>query len=151
MATTWLNLMTIGCCAYAGRANASTMAAAASLVNLMISPVFRIEQARKEAADVILAMEPGALLDLGQGLEPHALSQCIDVSQLPSGDGGIPSMGGPSVPPRPARTGQEMRVQGDRIIHDEHRSLAAVLHGMLHLVHAIRDRGVRPDFNVLER
>jgi hemerythrin-like domain-containing protein len=42
-----------------------------------------------------------------------------------------------------------MRVQGDRIIHDEHRSLAAVLHGMLHLVHAIRDRGVRPDFNVL--
>ena len=40
-------------------------------------------------------------------------------------------------------------MQADRIIHDEHRSLAAVLHGMLHLVHAIRDRGARPDFNVL--
>ncbi len=40
-------------------------------------------------------------------------------------------------------------MQAIRIIHDEHRSLAAVLHGMLHLVHAIRDRGVRPDFNVL--
>ena len=40
-------------------------------------------------------------------------------------------------------------MQAIRTIQDEHRSLAAVLHGMLHLVHAIRDRGVRPDFNVL--
>ncbi|MEO8754315.1 MAG: hemerythrin domain-containing protein [Casimicrobiaceae bacterium] len=40
-------------------------------------------------------------------------------------------------------------MQADRIIHDEHRCLAAVLHGMLHLVHAIRDRGTRPDFAVL--
>ena len=40
-------------------------------------------------------------------------------------------------------------MQADRIIHDEHRCLAAVLHGMLHLVHAIRDRGLRPDFDVL--
>jgi hemerythrin-like domain-containing protein len=45
--------------------------------------------------------------------------------------------------------GQEIVMQADRIIHDEHRSLAAVLHGMLYLVHAIRDRGARPDFNVL--
>jgi hemerythrin-like domain-containing protein len=51
--------------------------------------------------------------------------------------------------PREARTLREMRVQGDRIIHDEHRSLAAVLHGMLYLVHAIRDRGIRPDFGLL--
>jgi hemerythrin-like domain-containing protein len=36
-----------------------------------------------------------------------------------------------------------------RIIHDEHRSLAAVLHGMLYLVNAIRDRGAKPDFKVL--
>jgi hemerythrin-like domain-containing protein len=41
-----------------------------------------------------------------------------------------------------------MIMQADRIIHDEHRSLAAVLHGMLYLVHAIRDRGAAPDFNV---
>jgi hemerythrin-like domain-containing protein len=42
-----------------------------------------------------------------------------------------------------------MAMQAIRTIQDEHRSLAAVLHGMLHLVHAIRDRGIRPDFNVL--
>jgi hemerythrin-like domain-containing protein len=36
-----------------------------------------------------------------------------------------------------------------RIIQDEHRSLAAVLHGMLYLVHEIRDRGAKPDFDVL--
>ena len=36
-----------------------------------------------------------------------------------------------------------------RIIQDEHRSLAAVLHGMLYLVHEIRDRGAAPDFAVL--
>jgi hemerythrin-like domain-containing protein len=35
-----------------------------------------------------------------------------------------------------------------RIIQDEHRSLAAVLHGMLYLVHEIRDRGAAPDFGV---
>jgi len=36
-----------------------------------------------------------------------------------------------------------------RIIQDEHRSIAAVLHGMLYLVREIRDRGTRPDFAVL--
>ena len=35
------------------------------------------------------------------------------------------------------------------IIENEHRSLAAVLHGMLYLVHDIRDRGTAPDFNLL--
>ena len=40
-------------------------------------------------------------------------------------------------------------MQAIRIIHDEHRSLAAVLHGMLYLVHQIRDRGTRPDFGLL--
>jgi len=35
-----------------------------------------------------------------------------------------------------------------RIIHDEHRSLAAVLHGMLYLVHEIRDRGAKPNFDL---
>jgi hemerythrin-like domain-containing protein len=35
-----------------------------------------------------------------------------------------------------------------RIIVNEHRSLAAVLHGMLYLVHQIRDRGDKPDFNL---
>ena len=37
-----------------------------------------------------------------------------------------------------------------RIIHDEHRSLAAVLHGMLHLVREIGDRGKPPDFRLLD-
>ena len=36
-----------------------------------------------------------------------------------------------------------------RIIKDEHRALAAVLHGMLYLVHRTRDRGDPPDFHVL--
>src|SRR5678816_1472798 len=34
------------------------------------------------------------------------------------------------------------------VIHDEHRSLAAVLHGMLYLVHAIRDGHAAPDFQL---
>jgi hemerythrin-like domain-containing protein len=40
-------------------------------------------------------------------------------------------------------------LKGIRIIQDEHRSLAAVLHGMLYLVNAIRNRGMKPDFKVL--
>jgi len=36
-----------------------------------------------------------------------------------------------------------------RIIQDEHRSLAAVLHGMLYLVREIRDHGMKPDFRLL--
>ena len=40
-------------------------------------------------------------------------------------------------------------MQALRIIQDEHRSLAAVLHGMLYLVHEIRDRGIKPPFEVL--
>src|SRR5215469_18035959 len=40
-------------------------------------------------------------------------------------------------------------LKGIRIIHDEHRSLAAVLHGMLYLVNGIRNRGMKPDFKVL--
>ena len=40
-------------------------------------------------------------------------------------------------------------MQAIRIIQEEHRSLAAVLHGMLHLVHQIRDRGMKPPFEVL--
>ena len=35
------------------------------------------------------------------------------------------------------------------MIQDEHRSLAAVLHGMLYLVHEIRDRGAKPNFELL--
>ena len=36
-----------------------------------------------------------------------------------------------------------------RIIQDEHRSLAAVLHGMSYLVREIRNRGAAPNFAVL--
>ena len=36
-----------------------------------------------------------------------------------------------------------------RIIHEEHRSLSAVLHGMLYLVRDIRFAFVRPNFDVL--
>ena len=35
------------------------------------------------------------------------------------------------------------------IIHDEHRSLAAVLHGLLYLVRGIRLNGAKPKFDVL--
>ncbi len=40
-------------------------------------------------------------------------------------------------------------MQSIRIIENEHRSLATVLHGMLYLVHEIRDRGAKPDFDLL--
>jgi hemerythrin-like domain-containing protein len=36
-----------------------------------------------------------------------------------------------------------------RIIGDEHRSLAAVLHGLLYLVRQTREHGAKPDFKVL--
>ncbi|HEY1328189.1 MAG TPA: hemerythrin domain-containing protein [Casimicrobiaceae bacterium] len=36
-----------------------------------------------------------------------------------------------------------------RIIRDEHRALAAVLHGLLHLVRETRERGAPPNFPVL--
>lgn len=40
------------------------------------------------------------------------------------------------------------RVEAIRIIHDEHRSLAAVLHGMLYLVRDIRLRAISPRFEL---
>ena len=40
-------------------------------------------------------------------------------------------------------------MQALRIIQDEHRALAAVLHGMRYLVRDIRDRGAPPRFDVL--
>jgi hemerythrin-like domain-containing protein len=36
------------------------------------------------------------------------------------------------------------------IIHDEHRSLAAVLYGMLYVLREIRLRGASPDFDLLD-
>jgi hemerythrin-like domain-containing protein len=39
-------------------------------------------------------------------------------------------------------------MQAIRIIRDEHRAIAANLHGMLFLVRKIRDRGATPDFNL---
>jgi hemerythrin-like domain-containing protein len=40
-------------------------------------------------------------------------------------------------------------MQALRIIYEEHRSLAAVLHGMLYLAHEIRDRRGKPNFELL--
>jgi branched-chain amino acid transport system ATP-binding protein len=40
-------------------------------------------------------------------------------------------------------------MQALRIINDEHRSLAAVIHGMLYLVREIREHGAKPDFTLL--
>jgi hemerythrin-like domain-containing protein len=40
-------------------------------------------------------------------------------------------------------------MQALRVINDEHRGLAAVLHGMLYLVHEIRDRRGKPNFELL--
>ena len=39
-------------------------------------------------------------------------------------------------------------MQAIRIIRDEHRAIAAVLHGMLYLVKQIRENGAKPDFQV---
>jgi hemerythrin-like domain-containing protein len=39
-------------------------------------------------------------------------------------------------------------MQAIRIIHEEHRAMAAVLHGMVYLVREIRDRGAKPNFDV---
>jgi hemerythrin-like domain-containing protein len=39
-------------------------------------------------------------------------------------------------------------MQAIRTIKDEHLSLAAVLHNMLHLIHEIRDRGAKPNFEL---
>lgn len=39
-------------------------------------------------------------------------------------------------------------MQAIRIIRDEHRSLAAVLHGMLYLVRQIREGGAKPNFEL---
>ena len=42
-----------------------------------------------------------------------------------------------------------MQNEAIAIILDEHRSLAAVLHGLRHLVREMRDRGKAPDFRLL--
>jgi hemerythrin-like domain-containing protein len=42
-----------------------------------------------------------------------------------------------------------MQNEAVAIIQDEHRSLAAVLHGLRHLVREMRDRGKAPDFRLL--
>jgi hypothetical protein len=39
-------------------------------------------------------------------------------------------------------------MQAIRIIHDEHRAIAAILHGMLYLIREIRDRGAKPNFDL---
>lgn len=51
--------------------------------------------------------------------------------------------------PGRSRADSEVDMQAIRIIHDEHRSLAAVLHGMLYLVREIRLRDMSPPFDVL--
>ena len=45
--------------------------------------------------------------------------------------------------------GQRLEMKAISIIRDEHRSLAAVLHGMLYLVREIGERGKKPDFRLL--
>jgi hemerythrin-like domain-containing protein len=47
------------------------------------------------------------------------------------------------------RLPQERRMKAIGIIRDEHRALAAVLHGLLYLVREVRDRGAAPNFPVL--
>jgi hemerythrin-like domain-containing protein len=44
---------------------------------------------------------------------------------------------------------EEIMHEAVRIIEDEHRSIAAVLHGLTFLAHDIRDRGATPDHRVL--
>lgn len=45
--------------------------------------------------------------------------------------------------------GPRQAMRAIQIIEDEHRSLAAVLHGLLYLVREIRLRGAAPDFELL--
>jgi len=40
-------------------------------------------------------------------------------------------------------------MQSIRVIQDEHRSLSAVMHGLRYLVRQIRDKGAKPDFDLL--
>src|SRR5215470_5319879 len=42
---------------------------------------------------------------------------------------------------------RKIQIQSLRIIEDEHRSLAAVLHGMLHMVREIREHDATPSFD----
>jgi hemerythrin-like domain-containing protein len=63
----------------------------------------------------------------------------------------MPSRGEPGEMTGPAgRFLWERTVESIRIIHDEHRSLAAVLHGMLYLVRETRLHGASPNFDVLD-
>ena len=52
-------------------------------------------------------------------------------------------------PPKNRTTIRGSVVQAIRIIEDEHRSLAAVLHGLLYMVRQVREHGAKPDFKVL--
>jgi hemerythrin-like domain-containing protein len=94
--------------------------------------------------EVILARPRTAFLDLGQYSRSDASTyrlihvkvsghECPNIDQERSDDSAFGSIG---------RT----TMQAIRIIHDEHRALAAVLHGMLYLVREIRDRGAKPNF-----
>jgi hemerythrin-like domain-containing protein len=48
------------------------------------------------------------------------------------------------------RRAAEPTVKAIRIIRDEHRALAAVLHGMLHLVHQVGEHAAKADLQVLD-
>src|SRR5271167_3304596 len=60
---------------------------------------------------------------------------------------GLPCIS-PSLPGSAIQRSSET-MQSIRIIQDEHRSLATVLHAMRYLVHQIRDKGATPDFELL--
>lgn len=34
-------------------------------------------------------------------------------------------------------------------IHDEHRSLAAIVHGLKYIIREVREKGVAPDFKLI--
>jgi hemerythrin-like domain-containing protein len=46
------------------------------------------------------------------------------------------------------RSRKDVIMQAIRIIHEEHRTLAAVLHGMLYLTRMIREQGAKPNFEL---
>jgi branched-chain amino acid transport system ATP-binding protein len=57
-------------------------------------------------------------------------------------------LGQPAFMRWPGGAGEPVQMKAINIILDEHRSLAAVLGGMLHLVRVIRDGGAAPDFTL---
>src|ERR1700681_1621609 len=80
---------------------------------------------------------------------PRDRAASFATSRWCSTDSCTTSKGVPASHESPKAFDERKLMKAIRIIRDEHRSLAAVLHGMLYLIREIGERGIKPDFNVL--